>query len=365
MAANRFGLDYRREAAAMGPPPTPIIDFHTHVNGEGAAQIWRQVADLFGVSKALTMVRLEEAPTVRRVMGDRVEFIAFTNFRAADRAHAFRQGYLDDIQRFHDEFGSKMIKLWNAPRMREYFPDETGKDLTELDGEWRVKHVELARKLGMAVMVHIADPDTWFATKYSDAAKYGLKRDHYRGFEVMLDRYSDMPWFAAHMGGYAEDLDLLDGLLERHPNLSIDTSATKWIVRELSRYSRERVLRFLTRWRGRVIFGSDIVTTDEHLVHKQGPVAHPMAELADSPESAFDLYSSRYFTLRTMFETEYDGESPIADPDLNMVDPAKHTLMAAPRLRGFSLPRETLVDLYRRSAEQVFAKLGIPVGGAR
>jgi hypothetical protein len=358
-ASNRFALDYRREVSSLGQPVTPIFDFHTHVNGTAAALVWKEVAATFGVHGALTMVRLPEAAAVRKTLGDLVQFIAFPDFRAADRGLSMRSGYLDDIRAFHGEHGSKMIKLWNAPRLREYFPGTEGNDLVEFDGEWRVKHVELAQKLGMGVMVHIADPDTWFATKYADATKYGKKRDHYRGLEVMLSRFSDMPWVAAHMGGYAEDLDFLDGLLERHSNLSIDTSATKWVVREISRHPRERVVKFFTRWKGRVMFGSDIVTTDEHMAPKAGQTVHPMADLADSPESAFDLYASRYFALRMMLESQYEDESPIADPDLAMVAPEKHGPMDAPPLRGMHLPQDVLLSLYRDAAISYGAKVGL------
>ncbi len=350
-AANRFGVDYADVAARLGPPPAPITDFHTHVNGTDASVIWRDVARLFGIERVVTMVRLCEAPAVRKVLGDMVEFIAFPDFRAPDRAKAMTEGFIEDIRRFHGDHGATMIKLWNAPRLREFFPGDAGRDMVEFDGAWRVRHVEEAQRLGMSVMVHIADPDTWFATKYADAAVYGRKIDHYRGLEVMLERFRDTTWYAAHMGGYAEDLDFLDGLMARHPNLRLDTSATKWVVRELSKHPRERVLRFFSRWRGRILFGSDIVTTDEHLSPKQGAPAHPMGDLADSPASAFTLYASRYAALRLMFETAYEGESPIADPDLMMVDPAAHGPMSAPRLRGFSMPADLLRVLYHDAAK--------------
>jgi hypothetical protein len=78
-----------------------------------------------------------------------------------------------------------------------------------------------------------------------------------------------------------------------------------------------------------------------------------MADLADSPESAFDLYASRYWALRTMLETGEELESPIADPDLMMIDPARHTAMSAPTLRGIGLDSELLRVLYRGAAERV------------
>lgn len=354
--ANRVGMDYAKEAARLPTPPIPIIDIHAHNNGAQAGKIYAKVADLYQISKVYTMVRLGEAKLVREALGDRARFIAFPDFRA-DRARAMREGFLSDIQSFHDDFGSKMIKLWNAPRMHDYFDAEGGRDCVGFDSEWRFRHAALADKLGMMIMVHVADPDTWFRTKYMDAIKYRAKPDHYRPLRQMIDRFP-RPWLLAHMGGWPEDLGFLSELLESHQNAYLDTSATKWVVRELSAHPKGEVIDFLQRWRGRILFGSDIVTVEEHLTPKAGPAASPMGDLADSPEKAFDLYASRYWALRAMFETDYDGLSPIADPDLSMVEPERFGPMDAPRLRGLSLPPDLLRVLYHDAAAGMLAKVG-------
>lgn len=247
-----------------------------------------------------------------------------------------------------------MIKLWNAPRTREWFTGPDRDDYIELDGKWRVAAAELAVSLGMMIKTHTADPDTWFKAKYTDRAKYGVKKEHYRGLEVMLKRFP-VPWIAAHMGGNPEDLNFLSGLLERHPNLYLDTSATKWVVRELGKHPREELLAFFEKWQDRIFFGSDIVTMDDQLVKKAPEQARQsvMSDLSDSPEAAFDLYASRYFALRTMFETVGDRESPIADPDLKMVDPDKHHDLSSPTLRGFNLPEHILRKVYYENVERV------------
>ncbi len=346
--SNRFGLDYRAEGARR-PAVCPIIDFHAHINGDAVIPIWKEAADAFGVSKVFTQVRLEDADIVKSSLGERVEFVAFPNFRATDRGRAFREGFLEDIPIFHERFGARIVKFWNAPRLRDFFPGDSGKDVIEFDSEWRVRAAELAQSLGMMFMVHVADPDTWFATKYSDPEKYGRKIDHYRGLEVMLDRFP-APWIAAHMGGWAEDLPFLDGLLSRHSNLYLDTSATKWVIRALGQSSPSVVRTFFQKWRGRILFGSDIVTTNEHVTAKIGPGEHPMADLASNADEAFDLYASRYLSLRTVFETAYAGESPIADPDLAMVDPSRFDRMSAPPIAGISLPASDLRMLYSDAA---------------
>jgi hypothetical protein len=357
--SNRYGWDYRRAAGGLGPPVCPIIDAHAHITGAEAAKVYDGVRRLFGVERTYTMTQLGMCPPVRDVMGEALRFIAFPSFGEANRYAAFREGYIKVIERFRHELGSRMLKLWASPRLRDILPEIKGAaygatDLAEIDSAWRVRACEVGQSLGMMFLVHIADPDTWFRAKYNDPRIYGTKRQQYEGLERMLDRFGG-PWVVAHMGGWPEDLGFLSGLLERHPNLHLDTSATKWVVRELGKYEAGEVRAFFHRWRGRLIFGSDLVVQDDHL-RPQKTAMSPMSDLADSPEAAFDLYASRYWALRAMFETGVEMDSPIADPDLWMLEPERYTPMSAPRLRGLALPREELVTLYRGAAEGVIER---------
>lgn len=351
--ANRLGLDYRAEAARLGAPIAPIIDAHAHVGGAVACRIHLEAARLYGVRRTYSMTQLAQAPAVRDALGDEVRFIAIPSWSDPDRSRTMREAYLEAIERFHADFGSRMLKIWSSPRLRDFVPDGAT-DLWEIDSPWRVRACELAERLGMMVMVHVADPDTWFATRYADRALYGAKRDHYTGLERMLDRFT-MPWIAAHFGGWPEDLAFIDGLLSRHPNLHIDVSATKWMVREVSRHEPGTVRAFMARWPGRVLFGTDIVSSDDHLQPAKAGQS-PIADLADSPEAAFDLYASRFWALRTLWETSYDHESPIADPDLALVEPGRYDHMSAPRLRAVHLPPADLRMLYAGAAEQLIER---------
>jgi len=357
-ASNRHGWDYRRAAAALGPPVVPIIDAHAHLAGAEPCKVYEEVRRQFGVTQTYSMTQLAQCGPVRDLLGESVRFIAFPSFAQSDRAAAFREGFVKTIEQFRHDYGSVMLKLWASPRLRDLIPELKAlaygaTDLAEIDSTWRIKACEVGQKLGMMFMVHIADPDTWFATKYSDPVRYGTKRQQYEGLERMLDRFTS-PWIAAHMGGWPEDLTFLDGMLTRHPNLHLDTSATKWVIRALGSHPASETRAFFVKWikAGRLLFGSDIVVQEDHLrPQKQG--VSPMADLADSPEAAFDLYASRYWALRTMFETDREMDSPIADPDLMMVEPAKYDAMSAPRLRGIKLDAGALQDLYRGTVENV------------
>lgn len=348
--SNRFGWDYAQKAQELGPPVVPIIDAHTHIHGVQASRLYAKARALFGVERTYSMTQLPMARAVRDELGDTIRFITIPTWSHQDKSRAHRDLYLRDIEEFHRDLGARMMKIWASPRLREFVPGGAT-DLADIDSPIRREHARLAVSLGMCILVHVADPDTWFSTRYRDGSVYGTKAHQYVGLERMIGEFP-VPWMAAHMGGWPEDLAFLDGLLTRHPNLHLDTSATKWISRELSRHPREEFLAFMWKWNGRILFGTDLVTLDDQLSTTKS-AGSAMGDLASSPAEAFDLYCSRHWVLRTLFESAYDGESPIADPDLKMVDPARFDAMSAPRLSGKALPAELLRTLYRGAAEKL------------
>ncbi|MEE9212201.1 MAG: hypothetical protein V3U29_06065, partial [Phycisphaeraceae bacterium] len=89
---------------------------------------------------------------------------------------------------------------------------------------------------------------------------------------------------------------------------------------------------FCRRNSGRVLFGSDIVANPEDMT--------------------FDLLASRYWALRTLFETDYDGPSPIVDPDLAMMDPSLPEDSTA-HLRGAKMDNSTLQSVYHSATKQL------------
>lgn len=346
--SNLEGWDYRAKAGEFAAPPLPIVDAHSHVVGLKSAAILRDAMHCYGIDEIWSMTpSLEQLDPLRELFQDRIRFIAVPDWRDPDKLHSHGSGYSKRIRAFHER-GARIAKFWSAPRGVDIGIEVGVADLMRLDNPDRIAAMDTAYQLGMSFMVHIADPDTWFATKYSDASRYGSKASQYEPLERMLDRFPTK-WVAAHLGGWPEDLAFLNGILERHPNLSLDTSATKWIVREVSRHTREEVRAFFARWQSRLLFGSDIVTSDAHLV--DAPTKFEMDAKANSATSAFDLYASRYWALRTLWETTWDGRSPIADPDLHMVDPARHRVSDSPRLRGVGLDRAVLKDFYTCNAQ--------------
>lgn len=330
---NVTGLDYadRRHFRYAGPPP---IDVHAHVmltrptdppqgppagTGPGAtsdqAAVLLDVAGEFGIERTYSMCLPDDIPPLRERFGRRLGFngpISKKPDEPDDVAYRLLDRYL--------ELGVEIVKFWAAPRGRE-------RGLF-VDAPWRVEALRRARAAGVrVVMVHVADPDVWFRTVYADAAKYGTKADQYVGFERLLGEFPDVTWIAAHMGGDPEHADHLEALLERYPNLFLDTSATKWQVREVSAH-RDAIRGLVCRHPDRFLFGSDLVTR-HHLVREH--------------------YVSRYWCQRTLWESRWEGPSPIADPDYKGPDGTP----VPPPLRGLALPEDVLENVYQGNARRL------------
>jgi predicted TIM-barrel fold metal-dependent hydrolase len=330
---NVTGIDYadRRHFRYSGPP---LIDIHAHVfqtrpgdpkngaplgTGPGAsldqAEAMLAEARAFGIARTYSMCPADDIPVLRERFGVQLGFngsISKKPDEPDDAAYRLLDRFL--------ELGVEMIKFWAAPRGRE-------RGLL-LDTPWRIEAAKRARAAGIrTVMVHVSDPDAWFRTVYADVSKFGTKADQYVPLERMLETFPDMTWIGAHMGGDPEHPDHLEALLERYPHLYFDTSATKWQVREVSR-RRDAIHDLICRHPDRFLFGSDLVTR-HHL-----PREH---------------YTSRYWCQRTLWESTWEGPSPIADPDYQAAEGEP----PLPLLRGVGLPVDVLVKLYRDNARRL------------
>lgn len=360
--ANRLGLDLAAEARCFAYEG-PIIDIHTHVSSPRAAELFLDAADAYGIERCWTMTGRDNVEPIRASLPEhrkgRIQFICVPDYNKRDRPDAFTTLWLEDIEAFY-ALGSRIIKFWAAPRGRDFAPGRSNAPAPGnespllLDSPIRLQGMKLAYDLGYRVfMTHVGDPDTWFKTDYADASKYGTKLDQYTPLERLLDQYDDVTWIGAHMGGNPEDLDWLHRFLERHPNYVIDCSATKWQVRELSKRPR-KLAQFIEANPGRVLFGSDIVA----MTSNADPDPKKPITPDHNPGFGFELYASRYWALRTLLETDYDGPSPIVDPDLHKVDPSVDPKATA-ELRGAQLGGSLLQDVYHDTAARITA--GMPI----
>jgi hypothetical protein len=335
---NVTGIDYNERSHLHYTGP--LLDIHAHVlqtrpddpangppkgSGPGAslaqAEMMLEVAAEFGIQRTITMCFADDIPPLRERFGDRLGFNGSIAKKSIDEPDDAAYRLLDRFL----ELGVEIIKFWSAPRGRE-------RGLL-VDAPWRIEAAKRARAAGVRIiMVHVADPDAWFQTVYTDVGKFGTKADHYVGFERMMQRFPDITWIGAHMGGDSEHPDHLEALLEKYPHLLLDTSATKWQVREVSRH-RDAIRDLVCRRPDRFLFGSDLVT--RHAL----PREH---------------YVSRYWCQRTLWESNWQGPSPIADPDYRPGPGEPGQLW----LRGVALPDDVLRKVYHENAVNLLGTSG-------
>ena len=323
---NRTSVNFR------APMPRPkvngiVIDFHCHLLAARHAPAWFEAAEHYGISTFLSMTPLEEVVRLQRNYPGRLQFIVVPKWQ--DMGTTPLERWIDDWRRRLDMFcnlGSRMVKFHMAPSTIE-------RRGLKLDSPLLEPFFEAIIERKLAVMTHVGDPDTWYCSKYTDCGKYGTRDEHYATWERVMQRYPDIPWIGAHMAGNPEDLGRLQRLLDTYPNLLLDCSATRWMVREISN-RRDEAREFFIRNADRIIWGSDQVSGDDR---------------------GFDFLASRWWAHRKMWETAFIGPTPIHDPDL----PEDQQ----PQMRGLALPDEVLQKLYHDNAIKFLASVGATFEG--
>lgn len=313
---NRLNLDYRQ------PMPRPnvrgiVVDYHTHLVAARHGKVWFEAAKHYGIDAFVTMAPLEEVLGLQRDWPGRIQFITVPSWQSPTSI----DDWLRRLEMFYN-LGSRIIKFHMAP----------GTILARglrLDSPALRPVIREAAARGMILMSHIGDPDTWYNGKYTDSTKFGTREDHYAMWAAALEEYKDHPWVGAHMGGNPENLPRLQALLDRFPNLYLDNSATRWMVREISA-RRDEARQFMIRNQDRILFGTDQVSGDDR---------------------GFDFLASRFWAHRKLWESDYVGPSPILDPDLREDQ--------QPTLRGLALPQEVLQKMYHDNVIKLLARVGV------
>ncbi len=306
-----MNVDLRRPSASRYTGP--IIDAHNHYGRLNATSRMIKAGTIYGVSKWIGICRIDEVDALRRRFGDRAGFSIWTEHKQVEPV-TFVDTNLRIVQQAVDK-GCHCMKFWYKPefnRRSGMFFDDPRLDpvfsaITEAD---------------LPVLVHIADPDVWWTKHYHDPEIFERKKFTYRQLKNTLDRFPDMRVLVAHMGGWPENLLFLEELLGTYPNLYFDTSATKWIARELS-IQPAAAHDFVIRHADRLLFGSDLV-------------AFGHADV--------DHHCSRYWVHRHLYENDHIARSPIHDPD-------------APgpvHVAGLDLPMTTLQRIYHDNSHAFF-----------
>ena len=245
-------------------------------------------------------------------------------------------------------FGYRGLKI--AKALGLYLTDELGRripvDWPELDPLWAK-----AGELRVPVAIHTSDPKAFWEPpdplnerfeELSVHPSWSFHGPEYPPREVLLDerdrvieRHPKTTFICVHMANSPEDLEVVDALLKRYPNVVVDISAR---VPEIGRHDPEAVRAFFIEHQDRILFGTDLGLSRRGLM--LGSTGNDTPGLDDVKpffDAHFEFLETRTRDLR--HPTPVQGDWSID---------------------GIGLPPEVLRKIYRDNALRVLRFTGPP-----
>ena len=304
----------------------PIFDAHTHIGNIKDIDRLVEIGNNHGITAQIGIVHTEEGfAEAKENHPDRFVFAKYLSLR--DIAQYNVRPVVDEISKLKDE-GYALAKTWFGPRWRDYvesIPADFRIDDPRLDPVFQALEDN-----DIPLLIHVADPDTYFALQYQDSEKYGTKEENLQQLETVLSRYPKMTFQIPHFGAQPEvhRLKNLARWLDTFPNVVLDTASSRWMARELSR-DVKKVREFMLKYSDRVLFGTDIFSSDK----------------------AYDYYSGRYNAQRILWETD-NRDVPLPFPDADTKD------SGGTYINGLDLSLSVLRKLYWDNAIRIYGQPG-------
>ncbi len=307
---------YQEELHYQGP----IFDAHTHVIDLEALKGLVSVALQYGIEQALVIVHGDSISEYERLFPER--FIYARYFSGWTLFTEGPQQAIEEVRSLRKR-GYGMAKMHFAP----FWSDRLSaiEHVPPIDSPQYDPLFDALAEEDIPILVHIGDPDTYFATRYTDARVYGTKEEHIQEFENRLFRTPKARVQAAHFAAQPgpHRLENLGRMFEKYSNLNVDLSSARWMCRELGRNPKQS-REFIIKYADRILFATDCVASNNR---------------AEDPV----YYEGRHASLRLMLESDVK-KIPLPFLDADTVN-AGGTF-----IYGLDLPDSVLEKLYWKNA---------------
>jgi len=300
----------------------PIFDAHTHIGSIDNTSKMIAIEDDYSVVRQVGIVHDEGGfQQARELYPGRFVYAKYLSMR--DIAQYNVESVLDEISKLLDQ-GYSIAKSWFGPRWRDFIED--------VPRDFRINHPKLEpiyealEESDIPLIIHVSDPDTYYASQYRDSEKYGLKDDHLQELEDVLSRHYKLRVQVPHLGAQPEihRLPHLSRWMDTYPNVVLDTASSRWMARELSK-DVEKAREFMLTYSDRVLFGTDVF----------------------GGRGERDYFSGRYLAQRILWETGERG-TPLPIPDADTVN------TGGTFINGLDLPLDVLRKLYWENANRIY-----------
>ena len=303
----------------------PIFDAHIHGIDSDALDILVNLESKFGVQKAVLICHSHE---IKKYAQSKYpgHFIFAKYFSGAFRFTEGVKPMLREIATLREE-GYQLAKMQSAPVMRGRASAD--RDSLRMDSDDMAPFFDALMDEDIPFILHLSDPDTYYASKYTDKTHYSTKERDLSELEGVLRRYPDIKFQIAHFAAQPEihRLDNLGRWFDTYSNFNVDTSSARWLSRELSKDS-EKARNFFIKYSDRMHFGTDCV--------------------AFTPE--LDYYMGRHLALRLLFETDVSSE-PLPFTDNDTIN------SGGTHINGLHLPESILDRIYWKNIHAFFSDI--------
>jgi len=337
-------------ARAPAAPPRKI-DVHTHFGPDSVAHMI-ELMDRYGIDQVWNLSGgfpgggLEEQLDAARRHPGRIVVFALLDWRKARTGPGYGERMAADLPRAK-ALGARGLKIPKGLGLgySDYRGQVIAVDDPELDPIFRT-----AGELGMPVAIHVGDPVAFFQPATPENERWDELQVHpawsfhgggfpsweelFAQLERRIARHPKTTFISVHFGNAAEYPDRVAALLDKYPNLVVDTAAR---IPELGRHDAAKLRAIFLAHADRILFGTDLgvgTAPDDLMLGSTGA----------TPPTPADV--DRFFAATwRFFETQ----------DRGFTHPTP--IQGRWTIDGINLPRDALVKIYGTNAERV---LGAP-----
>ena len=199
----------------------PIFDAHTHIGTPQDISKMVMIEREFGVKTQLAIVHTPES--IPAALDIDPQGFVFARYLPTSETTRFNvQLLLDEIAKLKEN-GYSLAKMWFGPRWRDYV--ENASVSFRVDDTRLTPMFKALEDNDIPLLIHVADPDTYFANQYNDTSRYGTKDGNLEQLKNLLDCHTELKFQLAHMGSQPEvhRLSNLADWFDEYPNIVVDT----------------------------------------------------------------------------------------------------------------------------------------------